>query len=677
MRGTMELLEQVNEYKRFLENQYETELLEQSRKGRKYIIINYHKLIKFNLQLSEILLDDPEEGIIAIEFAIEQSDLHGDSKDYQVQIKNLPESSKRLVAAKRTSDLNRLLTFEGIIRAKSKALTRTVSVKFECPSCGNIITILQLDDKIKFPTKCGCGRKGKFTEIKNGKTLQDIQKIELEELSENVKGTAQPQHLKVLLKKYLVDPDFESRFNPGAKVKITGILKELPLKERNGSKSVDSDYILEAVHMENIDDDEIDLNISDKEMKTIKNILKRDDHVQQIISSLIPSIYGHDKIKEGILIQLIGGVRKKVDDGTVKRGDIHILVIGDPGSGKSAMLNRIETVMPHARVANGKGASGVGLTAAVIKDEFVGWTFQAGILVLAHKNVAIIDEFDKMSKEDRDQIHEALEQQTVTIAKAGVQARLSCECSLLAGANPKYGRFDPTARSIAEQIELPPTIINRFDLIYPVRDTPEPQKDDATARKILGVHTETCSDCVAMDTTLLRKYLYLAKSQKPTFSKNAIERLTEYYLKIRNSYSNESSVKAVPISARQLEGLIRMSEAYSKLRLSKEVTVRDANSAIQLLDTCLRQIAYDEKSGTIDIDKIAIGMTASERSKIVQIKEIIIKLEGKVGKNISIEDVENEARKIQIYAEEVEDCIEQMKKKGDVFEPRAGFVSRM
>ena len=672
----MDTLEQINKYKRFIEEKYEAELLEQSRKGKKFIVIDFQELTKFNIELSEILLDDPEDGLEAINIAIDQFDLPISHIKYQIQIKNLPDSSKRLVAAKRSSDLNQLLSFEGIIRAKTKALTRKVSLKFECPSCGNIITVLQKDDKIVQPTRCGCGRKGKFKELIDGKTMQDIQKIELDELSENVKGTAQPQQLKVILTKELVDPEFTSKFNPGAKVRVNGILKELPIKQRNGSISVDSDYILEAVYIENIEDDEIDLEISDDEMKVINDILTQRNYIEKITISLIPSIHGHDLIKEGMLVQLIGGVRKIIDDGTIKRGDIHILVIGDPGSGKSAMLKRIEKVIPYARVANGKGSSGVGLTAAVIKDEFVGWTFQAGTLVLAHKNLAIIDEFDKMNKDDRDQIHEALEQQTVTIAKAGVQARLSCECALLAGANPKFGRFDPRSK-IAEQIDLPPTIINRFDLIFPVKDLPETKKDTATAKKILDVHTKTTTISTPMDTKLLRKYIYLAKSKKPIFTEDALNRLIEYYLEIRSGYSDESSVKSIPINARQLEGLVRLSEAYAKIRLSNKITIRDTNKAIELLNSCLKQIAFDEKTGKIDIDKIALGMSASDRSKIVTIKEILIKLEEKIGKNIPIEDIEIEARKQQIYAEEVDDCIAQMKKSGDIFEPRKGFISKL
>jgi len=669
----MDALDQINEFKRFIEENYLDNLLENSRKGKRFLEIDFKLLSRFNIELGDLILELPEETIKACKMAIEQFDIP--NKDFQVMIKNLPESSKRTIASKRSVDLKNLLSFEGVIRAKSAILNRSHIIKFECPSCGNLINVIQDEKKKKEPTRCGCGRKGKFRLLHKEKV--DIQKIELEELPDNVKGTAQPQRLKIILKDFLVDPNNEPKFNPGAKVLINGILEELPIALRTGGESIDSDYILDAVYMENIEDEEIDLNITPEEQEQIDKIASDEHAIKYLTESLIPSIYGHDKIKEGILIQLVGGVRKKINDGTVKRGDIHILMIGDPGSGKSAMLQRIEKVVPQARVANGKGASGVGLTAAVTRDDFIGWTFQAGTLVLAHKSLAIIDEFDKMSSEDRDQIHEALEQQTVTVAKAGVQARLSCECSLLAGANPKYGRFTEESGPIAQQINLPPTIINRFDLMFPVKDIPEADKDKKLADKILSVHQSNGDQKATIETPLIRKYIHLAKKLKPSFTDAANNELTNYYLKIRGKYSSSNGAKTVPISARQLEGLIRLSEAYAKLRLSNEVNRKDALRAIDLLNYCLKQVAFDDKTGEIDIDMITTGVKTSERANIVTIKELIETLEKEKGKIIQIEDLMEAAKKANLEEDEVETAINQLKTKGDIYEPRKGSITRM
>ncbi len=463
------ILEQINKFKALIEKEYLPELLENSRTGNHFLAIDFNIISRYDISLAEELLEFPDEVLATAEMAIEQFDLPGEAKKFSVRVKNPPLSSQRRIAEKRSKDIDLLLSFEGIIRTKSIVLPKASSSRFECPSCGNISSLLQLDKKFKQPTQCGCGRKGKFKLI--SKDLIDIQRLELEELPENVKGSAQPQKLRVFLKNTLVDPEFESKFNPGAKVQIVGILKETPIILRTGGQSTDFDYLFEAVHIENIEDEEVDLKMSDEDVKRVNEIAKKPDYIDILKDSLVPSIYGHDEIKEGLMLQIVSGVRKVRKDGKICRGDMHILLIGDPGAGKSAILKRIEKILPHARVANGKGASGVGLTASVSKDEFIGgWTFQAGTLVLAHKNVAIIDEFDKMSKEDRDAMHEALEQQTVTISKAGVQARLRAECSLLAGANPKFSRFDRYAKTIGEQIDLPATLINRFDLIFPLID---------------------------------------------------------------------------------------------------------------------------------------------------------------------------------------------------------------
>ncbi len=670
----MDAQEQIARFKQFFQNNYHTDILENARKGLNYLVLDFCLLSKEDIELADELLNDPEETIKAAEVAIEQFDLTDESKDFQIQIKNTSPSCHKKIADKRIKDLKKLVTFEGVIRSKSKIYGQTKSIKFEYPSCGNIIPVLQNEKKIKQPTRCGCGRKGKFKVLEKNKI--DAQYIEVEELPENVDGRSQPKTIRVVLKRWLVDPKFESKFNPGAKVSVTGALFEVPILLRTGGESVDSDYMLDAVHIENIESEEIDLKISDDEMKSIKEIAESDKCLDILKQALAPSLHGMDKIKEGVLIQLAGGVRKIHADGTVKRGDIHILIIGDPGSGKSALLQRIEKILPHARVANGKGASGVGLTASVIKDEYVGWTFQAGTLVLAHKNIAIIDEFDKMSSDDRDSIHEALEQQSVTISKAGVQARLSCECSLIAGANPKYGRFSNYSK-ILDEINLPPTIVNRFDLIYPVRDIAEPTKDEKLATTILNVHRNIKTNENTLDTAFLRKYLNLVKTYTPMITEKASKKLVHHYLQLRNNAANNQHNKPVPISARQLEGLIRMSEAYAKIRLSNKVEGKDAINAISLMDHCLRQVAFDEETQSIDIDQIATGISSNERSNVAIIKQIMNDLKDQHGKSIPIDQIIIAAENKKLSDKQVDQAIKKMKKMGDAFEPKRGFIHRL
>ncbi len=316
-------------------------------------------------------------------------------------------------------------------------------------------------------------------------------------------------------------------------------------------------------------------------------------------------------------------------------------------------------------------------TASVVKDDFLqGWSLEAGALVLANKGMCMIDELDKMSKEDRSAMHEALEQQSVTISKANIQATLHSQTTVLAAANPKYGRFDPND-VIARQIDLPPTLINRFDLIFPIKDLPDEKKDDMMAEFILKLHQNPFVGEMEVSTEFLRKYIAYAKTHcKPKLSDEAMSELKNYYLTMRSKGTGEG-VKSIPISTRQLEGLVRITEAVAKVRLAKMIRRRDAKRAIELLNYCLRQIAFDEETGTIDIDKIATGITASQRGKISVIKEIITELENKLGKMIPIEEISKLAKEKGMDEDEVETVIERLRRGGDIYEPRRGYVSKL
>jgi predicted ATP-dependent protease len=320
--------------------------------------------------------------------------------------------------------------------------------------------------------------------------------------------------------------------------------------------------------------------------------------------------------------------------------------------------------------------SGAGLSAAVVKDEFLqGWSLEAGALVLANRGLCCIDELDKMSKEDGWAMHEALEQQSITISKANIQASLRCETTVLAAANPKFGRFDPYD-TIANQINLAPTLINRFDLIFPIKDVTEQTKDEKMAHFILELHKNNVEK-PEIETRLLRKYLaYSRQNIFPKLTDAAIEELRDYYLKMRATAGGEG-IKSIPISARQLEGLVRLSEASARLRLSDKVTKKDAKKAVELLDYCLRQVALDEETGTFDIDRIATDMPASSRNKLIIIKEIIQELETKLGKTIPAEDIIRAAGEKDITESEAEEILQKLKRAGDIFEPRRGFISRI
>ncbi|MBW3012677.1 AAA family ATPase, partial [Candidatus Woesearchaeota archaeon] len=263
------------------------------------------------------------------------------------------------------------------------------------------------------------------------------------------------------------------------------------------------------------------------------------------------------------------------------------------------------------------------------------------------------------------------------ISKANIQATLRCETTVLSAANPKFGRFDPYM-PIPDQIELPVSLINRFDLIFAIKDLPDKERDKIMSGFILKLHQNVkVSKDVPIETSLIRKYVAYAKQRCfPILTDDAITEIQNYYVKMRSSGIEEGS-KSVPISARQLEGILRLAEASARVRLAEKVTVEDARRAIDLMQFWLSELAMDKETGKIDIDKIASGITSSERQKIVGVRDIIIELENKLGKVIPTDDIIKEAETKGISATKVEESIEKLKRSGDIFEPKPGFISRL
>ncbi|MEM3333750.1 MAG: minichromosome maintenance protein MCM, partial [Thermoplasmata archaeon] len=390
-----------------------------------------------------------------------------------------------------------------------------------------------------------------------------------------------------------------------------------------------------AINVESIKEEYKSISLSEEDVEKIREFAQDKNVIEKLKKKIASTLFGLDIEKEAILLQLFGGVPLKRKDGTRIRGDIHILLVGDPGTGKSQLLKYIINIAPKSIYTSGKGSTAAGLTAAATKEEFGEgrWTLEAGALVLADNGIAAIDEIDKMDDKDRVAMHEAMEQQTITISKAGMNATLMARCSILAAANPKFGRFD-ISRPLSDQLNLPPTLLSRFDAIFKMPDVPG-EIDAQIADHILDVHMETESEVEEIDDEFFKKYIAYAKKHiTPKIMPDAREELKQYYLKMRNLY-NETLSKSIPITARQMEALIRLTQASAKARLSNIATAEDARRAIKIIQHFIEDVATTPE-GTYDIDRVVSTISSGERSKFEIMVDIIKDLS--VGKGYAGED---------------------------------------
>jgi len=662
--------ELIIEAKKFFDS-YKKELGESIRKEDNVIFLDFGKLMEFSNIISDEILSNPEETLRLMELAIEESGL---VKDVRIRLNNLPKIQEIKVRNIRSKHLNELIIVEGIIRQASDVRPQVVNAKFECPSCGTIISMLQMEKKFREPTRCSCGRRGGFKLI--SKEMVDTQRLVIEESPESLSGGEQPKRINVFVKEDLVEPKMEEKTTPGSRIKAIGILKEVPVPLTSGGLSTRFELAIEVNNIIALEETFEELDIGEEDETQILELAEDPQIFEKLARSITPSVWGYEEIKRALVLQLFGGVRKIHADGQKSRGDIHILLVGDPGVAKSVTLGFMADISPKGRYVVGKSASGAGLTATVVRDEYLrGWSLEAGAMVLANKGLVCIDELEKMDAQDRSSMHEAMEQQTVTISKANVQASLRSQTSVLAAANPKFGRFDPY-QSIAQQIDLPPTLINRFDVIFTLRDIPSRENDEKVATHVLHEHKKK-GESMLISKEIFRKYVAYSKQRiNPELSEEAIEEIKTFYVDLRNKpVSSESAMRPIPISARQLQSLVRMAEASARIKLSLTVTKEDAIIAIELMKYYLGKVGYDYESKTIDIDRITTGISTSQRNKIFAVRDTIIELESSLGKMIPVEEIEKELQG-KLTKEEIEEAINKLNNQGELFKPRRGYVGR-
>ncbi|EHK00700.1 DNA replication initiator (Cdc21/Cdc54) [Candidatus Haloredivivus sp. G17] len=660
----MDYGEAVTEFEEFFTEKYEQEVLSAEKQGKDSVIVEFKDLDMFKPEITDYLKEEPEKALDAASEGVMAVDIL--KEELNVRIRNMPEEDYVLLKNLRSEHIGKFVPVEGMIKRASQVKPEVVSAVFECTQCGDRYTKEQDSSQLKSPYKCECGSK-RFDPVE--KNMTDTQIVTLEENPESREGSEQPSSLSVRLEGDLVDPEFQRKVVPGNVVEVTGIVRERPIK-KNSKKF---DIYMEANNVEPRQQEFEQLELEEDEIEEIREMASDENIFGRITESIAPSIFGHDRIKEAIALQLFGGVRKTREDGVKSRGDLHILLIGEPGTGKSQLLKFAGELAPKGRYVVGKSSTGAGLTASVVKEESTGeFSLEAGAVVLAHKGMAAIDEIDKMSVEDRSSLHEAMEQQQISVSKANIQATLNAQTSILAAGNPKLGRFDPY-EPIPEQINIGDTLLSRFDFIFPVKDEPDQDRDNKLANQILANHREPEDQDAEISQEKLRKYVaYAKKNVRPDLTEEASDLIQDFYVSMRSSGDEDS----VPITARQLEAMVRIAEASARAQLKDQVEESDAQRAIDILKYTLEQVGMDPETGDFDIDRIESGVSSSQRNRIQTIKHLIDELAGDDG-SAEIEAVIEAAESEDISSEKTEEVIEKLKREGELFEPKQGFVQKI
>ncbi|TYJ16721.1 hypothetical protein E1A91_A09G002600v1 [Gossypium mustelinum] len=569
--------------------------------------IDYKQFISVHPNIAIWLADAPQSVLEVMEDVAQRVvfDLHPNYKNIHqkiyVRITNLPIYDQ--IRDIRQIHLNTMVRIGGVVTRRSGVFPQLQQVKYDCNKCGSILGPFFQNSysEVKVGSCPECQSKGPFTVNVEQTVYRNYQKLTLQESPGTVPAGRLPRYKEVILLNDLIDCA-----RPGEEIEVTGIYTnnfDMSLNTKNGfpvfATVVEANYVTKKQDLFSA------YKLTQEDKEEIEKLAKDTQIGERIIKSIAPSIYGHEDIKTAIALAMFGGQEKNVEGKHRLRGDINVLLLGDPGTAKSQFLKYVEKTGQRAVYTTGKGASAVGLTAAVHKDPVTReWTLEGGALVLADKGICLIDEFDKMNDQDRVSIHEAMEQQSISISKAGIVTSLQARCSVIAAANPIGGRYD-SSKTFSQNVELTDPIISRFDILCVVKDVVDPVTDEMLAKFVVDSHfrsqpkganlddkafSESQEEAQAsarpddsniLSQELLRKYLTYAKLNVfPRFHEKDMAKLTKVYADLRKESSRG---QGVPIAVRHIESMIRMSEAHARMHLRQHVTEEDVDMAIRVL----------------------------------------------------------------------------------------------
>ena len=653
-------------------------------KHSKYIVVDYNDLVLFPI-IESHFNKDPDQILDAFSRAIKEI-LKERFPDYAEKIKhdirariaNFPV--QRSLRQINSEIITKMTSVSGMVVRSSEVKPLAKEVTYKCLdkhiSKFTLLDGMSLNASVKCQTP-NC-KHTSLAIIPEASRFIDFQILRLQELPEDLPPGQLPHYVNVSIKQDLVD-----YARPGDRIVLTGIVRIEQERISGVSKSESALYRLrmDGNNVEFIGGKGIKSSrrtereeISPDEEKLVKSLAKNPDIYDRLIASFAPHIKGHALFKEAILLLIVGSTQRVLTDGTKIRGDINVFLVGDPGTAKSEMLKFCARIAPRGLYTSGRGSTAAGLTAAVVKDASGIFMLEAGAVVLGDQGLVCIDEFDKMRPEDRSALHEVMEQQSASIAKGGIVATLNARTSILAAANPMFGKYD-IFKNIYENVNLPIPLLTRFDLVFIVRDIPSQEKDRNIAQHIISQHGFSGTDTTSLiDIDILTKYLSYAKRGEPALTKEAENLIMEFYLKMRN-ISGEDKENMITITPRQLEGLIRLATARARLLLKNKVEGEDADRAIYLFNEMLKNSGTDVNTGKVDIGVLQ-GRPKSEVSKLQMFMEILRTLEGEPKSSVPEQGFVDELVKSDKFSEEeARNYIRRMIRDASIYESKPGHYN--
>ena len=712
---TMAAHDASSRWRTFLEEAKDSEVMALLSRQSNYpfLAIPFHELQSFDPDFAEDILENPKSILSSgSRTLVEICRERGEDIDAMLRVGELPSDSRKPLREIGSADIDKLRSVDVIVTKISEIKPRIHRAVFKCESCGHDIEIDQENEReLKEPLNCpqalgGCGSSRpatRFDLVLLSSRMVNNQWIEIQEQPENVPSGAQPRRGMVL-----IEGDQVNKHLPGERI-TANVIPVVRSEVRNRKKTPMFDVIFHLISSEHESTPFTEISIDEEDRDRIVEVSKRDNLMSLVQDSIAPSVFatgilGH--VKRSLALQLFGGVSRRLNDKTRSRGDIHILLMGDPGVAKSHLLSFISELSPRGRFATGGGVSGAGLTAAAVRDAFGDGRFalEAGVLPLSDRGLAAIDEFDKISEDDRRMMHPAMEQQQVHVAKGGITATLHSRCAILAAANPKDGRFSKRGpnQSVMRSFQetgLPPPLASRFDIIWMIRDEIRVRDDERIAKHILDNRTSGRSEMLMEGTIelsdsdqdseaifattkqgvehltqeFLRKYIAFAKrTVHPQLNEEAKTEILDYYTNERQSFGREDQFQSdqsdresiIPITARALEALIRLTESHARMHLREVATADDAKVALAVFKH------WREESGIEDESELHSGVTVRARSNNSSVRQMVRDVCSQHGGVAERSQIYNIALDKGIAEHEVDAVLSKMLTSGELWSPR-------